>query len=301
MAKSEPAIEVSMGSLHSDGQKIVLGLQFRNVGEGTAHIKRVVLAGDEIPMSSQGIMAGESMKAPVDISGKRVVTDEIGEPQMTVEYHDIYGRSHTTRARVLREKRADGRFNVQSIVDSEKIGLSEDAKPSDRKRKLAEELEELSKTMDVTYLYTHPRQRPTVGWLANVAGVLKNLDEGDHQEFVSFSKAISPTESREDRKRAAFQIQSFMHRKVAEYKRYDWSDLDRPKEKRQGDTYRIGSVGQWNQGDGQSVRAGDVSADQETNVGTADSNWLFKGIVLAVIGGVIAFIIAAVKGWFGFD
>lgn len=100
----------------------------------------------------------------------------------------------------------------------------------EKKQKLVEELSKLFEAMDTTYLYTHPRQEPTKKWLADVASVLKNLDEGDYREFVSFSRVISPTnESRKDRKEAAYEIQSFMQRKVAEYKRYDFSALDKKK------------------------------------------------------------------------
>jgi hypothetical protein len=100
-------------------------------------------------------------------------------------------------------------------------------KPSEKKRKLAEELSKLFEAINTTYLYTHPRQDPTKRWLADVASVLKNLDGGDYQEFVGFSRIISPTESRDDRKQAAHEIQSFMQRKVAEYKRYDFNELDK--------------------------------------------------------------------------
>lgn len=102
-------------------------------------------------------------------------------------------------------------------------------KSSEKKKKLIEELSRLFDVMDTTYLYTRPRQEPTKKWLADVASILKNLDEGDYREFVGFSRVILPTESREDRKRAAQEIQSFMQRKVAEYKRYDFSDLDKRK------------------------------------------------------------------------
>lgn len=100
-------------------------------------------------------------------------------------------------------------------------------KPSNKKRQLVEELTNLSNKLDVARLYGFPRQEDTQTWLADVAAVLKNLDEGDYQEFVKLSKVITPTEeSRETRKKAAYEIKSFIARKVAEYKRYDFSSLD---------------------------------------------------------------------------
>lgn len=101
-------------------------------------------------------------------------------------------------------------------------------KPSEKKRKLVGELVKLFEKLDVVQLYHLPRQDATQNWLADTAAVLKNLDEGDYQEFVQLSKVITPTEgNREIRKKAAYEIKALVTRKVAEYKRYDFSSLDK--------------------------------------------------------------------------
>lgn len=101
-------------------------------------------------------------------------------------------------------------------------------KPSERKRQLVEELANLHEKLDVGRLYGFPRQKDTQEWLAEVASVFKNLDEGDYQEVVRLSKTITPTESREKRKSAAYEINNFVRRKVAEYKRYDFNAEGNP-------------------------------------------------------------------------
>ena len=102
-------------------------------------------------------------------------------------------------------------------------------KPSERKLQLVEELASLCEKLDVTRLYGFPRQKDTQEWLANVASVLKNLDDSDYQEIVRLSKTITPTENRIQRKSAAYEIFNFLTRKVAEWKRYDFSSLDNDK------------------------------------------------------------------------
>jgi len=97
---------------------------------------------------------------------------------------------------------------------------------SEEKKRLVEQLETLHNAVDFAQLYPLPRQRITRNWLNDVASILKYLDEGDYQEFVDLSKGMKPTESREKRKEAADEIGSFVGRKVAEYKRYDFSYLD---------------------------------------------------------------------------
>ncbi len=99
-------------------------------------------------------------------------------------------------------------------------------KPSERKRKLVEELANLHEALNVQQLYCWPNHKTTKDWLANVAAVLKNLDETDYQDFIHLSKIVS-TGEREERKEAAHTIDNFVRRKVAEYKRYDFSDLDK--------------------------------------------------------------------------
>lgn len=50
-------------------------------------------------------------------------------------------------------------------------------KPSERKQKLVAELTSLYEKLNVGRLYGFPNQRDTQQWLAEVASVLKNLDE----------------------------------------------------------------------------------------------------------------------------
>jgi len=99
-------------------------------------------------------------------------------------------------------------------------------KPSERKLQLVKELENLRNVLNVKQLYVLPTQQPTKDWLANVAAVFKNLDENDHQEFLHLSKIIS-SENREKRRNAANEIDNLVRRKVAEWKRYDFSALDK--------------------------------------------------------------------------
>lgn len=99
-------------------------------------------------------------------------------------------------------------------------------KPSERKQKLVNELSNLYAKLDVNRLYGFPNQKDTQQWLADVASVLKNLDEGDYQEIVRLSKTVGLSGSREERKKAAQEINQFLARKIAEWRRYDFSSLD---------------------------------------------------------------------------
>ena len=100
-------------------------------------------------------------------------------------------------------------------------------KPSEIKRKDVDELIQLCQSMNPDQLYCWPRQSVTRNWLAETAVVLKNLDEGDYQRFIELSEVISPLEQREDRKKAAYEIDSFIRNKTAEYKKYDFSYMDK--------------------------------------------------------------------------
>jgi len=91
-------------------------------------------------------------------------------------------------------------------------------KPSEKKKKLVEKLAKFLSKLDTVHLYSLPRQDSTQNWLANTAAVLKNLEDPDYQEFVSLSKIISPTQSRFNRKNAAYEINGFLRRKVAEWR-----------------------------------------------------------------------------------
>lgn len=99
-------------------------------------------------------------------------------------------------------------------------------KKSKQKQRLVKELDALHKSLDIIQLYNLPRHKTTRDWLTETASILKNLDESDYQEFVRLSKTITPMEPREKRKSAAFEIDSFIRRKVSEWKRYDFSSLD---------------------------------------------------------------------------
>ncbi len=100
-------------------------------------------------------------------------------------------------------------------------------KKSEEKKKSVEELASFYEGLDINRLYAFPNQSDTQQWVANVGAVLKNLDESDYQEFVRLSKTVGLSEIREERKKAAKEINQFLGRKVAEYKRYDFSYLDR--------------------------------------------------------------------------
>lgn len=99
-------------------------------------------------------------------------------------------------------------------------------KPSERKQKLVNELSNLYEKLDVNRLYGFPNQKDAQQWLADVASVLKNLDESDYREIVRLSKTVGLSGSREERKKAAQEINQFLARKVAEWRRYDFSSLD---------------------------------------------------------------------------
>lgn len=68
-------------------------------------------------------------------------------------------------------------------------------KPSEIKRKNVDELVQFCQSMNPDQLYCWPRQSVTRNWLADTAAVLKNLDEGDYQQFIKLSKVISPSET----------------------------------------------------------------------------------------------------------
>lgn len=99
--------------------------------------------------------------------------------------------------------------------------------PSERKQKFVKELASLYEKLDVNRLYGFPNQKDTQEWIASMGSVLKNLDESDYQEFIRLSKTVGLSEDREERKKAAKEINQFLGRKVAEWKRYDFSYLDK--------------------------------------------------------------------------
>lgn len=100
-------------------------------------------------------------------------------------------------------------------------------KKSDEKRKLVEELTGLYKQLNVEQLYQSPDHRDSKAWLSEVAAIFKNLDETDFQVFLNHRQHLYPSIPVNTRKHAAEQIDGFVRQKVAEYKRHDFSYLDR--------------------------------------------------------------------------
>src|SRR3989344_6482910 len=100
-------------------------------------------------------------------------------------------------------------------------------KKSEEKRKLVEEMAGLYQQLNVEQLYQLPDHRSSKAWLSEVAAILKNLDESDFQAFLNHRQHLYPSIPVNTRKHAAEQIDGFVRQKVSEYKRYDFSDLDR--------------------------------------------------------------------------
>src|SRR5574341_903077 len=100
-------------------------------------------------------------------------------------------------------------------------------KPSEIKQRLVVELTNLHKALNVEQTYREPEHKITKDWLAETSSVLKQLDESDYQELVRLSKTINPAIYLPKRKEAAHEIDNFIRRKVAEWKRYDFSSLDK--------------------------------------------------------------------------
>lgn len=100
-------------------------------------------------------------------------------------------------------------------------------KKSEQKRGLVEELEKCFQALNVKQLYEQSDHKTSKDWLAEVAAILKNLDEGDFQAFLNLRQHLYPSIPLPTRKHAAEQIDGFVRQKVAEYKRYDFSYLDR--------------------------------------------------------------------------
>ena len=102
-------------------------------------------------------------------------------------------------------------------------------KKSERKVKLVDELSKYYKLLNVEQLFDFPDHKISKDWLAEVAAILKNLDETDYQEFVRLRKSLYAGVDRRIRINAANEIDGFVRQKVAEYERYDFSSLDKSK------------------------------------------------------------------------
>lgn len=100
-------------------------------------------------------------------------------------------------------------------------------KKSEEKRKLVEELTELYQQLNVEQLYQLPDHRNSKTWLSEAAAILKNLDETDFQGFLNHRQHLYPSIPLNTRKHAAEQMDGFVRQKVAEYKRYDFSYMDK--------------------------------------------------------------------------
>lgn len=100
-------------------------------------------------------------------------------------------------------------------------------KKSEEKKKLIEELASYYKKLNVEKLYIAPNDRTSKDWLAEVASILKNLDESDYQEFIRLRKSFYPEVFSLTRQKAAHELEGFVRQKVAEYQRYDFTYLDK--------------------------------------------------------------------------
>lgn len=99
-------------------------------------------------------------------------------------------------------------------------------KKSDTKKALVQELMNYLKSLNVLKLYAEPDHKNSKNWLAEVASILKNLDENDFNAFMSLRQHLYLSIPFSTRKHAAEQIDGFVRQKAAEYKRYDFSYLD---------------------------------------------------------------------------
>jgi len=95
-----------------------------------------------------------------------------------------------------------------------------------KKKALVERLANYQKSLNVEQLYTNPDHKISKDWLAGVAAVLKNLDEGDHKEFANLRQHLYRLILRTTRRHAAEQIDAFIRQKVAEYEIYDFTPLE---------------------------------------------------------------------------
>lgn len=99
-------------------------------------------------------------------------------------------------------------------------------KKSEEKRNLVQELISFFKALNVQKLYEAPDHKTSKDWLAEVAAILKNLDETDYKRFSDLRQHLYDSIPLTTRKHAAEQIEGFIRQKVSEYKRYDFSYLD---------------------------------------------------------------------------
>lgn len=99
-------------------------------------------------------------------------------------------------------------------------------KKSEEKRNLVQELISFFKALNTQKLYEAPDHKTSKDWLAEVAAILKNLDETDYKRFSDLRQHLYDSIPLATRKHTAEQIDGFIRQKVSEYKRYDFSYLD---------------------------------------------------------------------------
>lgn len=95
-------------------------------------------------------------------------------------------------------------------------------KKSEQKKALVEDLSKYHKALNVKKLYEESDHKTSKDWLAEVAAILKNLDETDFKAFSDLRQHLYPSIPLVTRKHAAEQIDGFIRQKVAEYKRYNF-------------------------------------------------------------------------------
>ena len=269
-----PFVDVQSGGFTSGKLRLFL----KNVGDEAALIKKLKVAGDVVALPSITLEYGGSSDPEIDLSDMRIVNERVDEAELLLYYRSIGGVDYQTKAMVIQESRVDGKFNVIRIENSEPVvvALPMSAgrqKPSEKKRKLVEELILLHKALNVPQIYKKPNHKETKDWLANTSAVLKQLDESDYQAFMSLREKIYEKVPLNKRKDAAQKIDAFTREKKEMYKRYDFSNSDKLNN--------------------------DVSASNTTNHETLpDRQWLVRGVVLAIIGVLVASVAAFFK-WSG--
>lgn len=92
------------------------------------------------------------------------------------------------------------------------------------KKLLIVELDYYLLTFDILNIVEIPEVEPYINWLSNVGAIFKKLDETDYQSYQKLRKHLYSSIPRKTRKHAAEQIKGFLNQKVAEYKKYDFSE-----------------------------------------------------------------------------
>lgn len=95
------------------------------------------------------------------------------------------------------------------------------------KQQLVADLEKYFSALNVEELYQSPNHKVTKDWLAEVAAILKNLDEKDYQTFIDLRKHLYQDVHIATRRHAAEQIDAFVRQKLAEYKRYNFEESEK--------------------------------------------------------------------------